>query len=280
MFRDLLVPLIDAPSDAAALRAAVALARSFDARLAALAVVPLYQPPAFEWGAMPSGLYAALQAQTREHGEALAAKTRADLARAEVPVDVRVVETQVVPFSRVAALHARHADLVVMAAPEDDVGRRNAEALFLDLLLDAGRPVLRIPASCDAAAFPPQRVTVAWQPTREAARAVHDALPLLRVAKRVDIVCVDPRIDEHRHGDLPGADIAEHLARHRCRVEVTVLQSHGEPAAEALLRVAASFGSDLVVAGGFGHSRVRERWLGGFTRTLCEQNRVAALFSH
>lgn len=281
MYRDILVALIDAPADADALEAAFALARDGGGRVAALVVVALYLPPAFEWGTIPTELYATLHAQARRQGEELARATRERFGDTDVPFEVRVVETQLMPASRVAALHARYADLAVVAAPADDAGRRTAESFFLDLLLDAGRPVLRVPRGAAVpATLPPRRVVVAWKPTREASRAVHDALPLLRAAESIDIVSVDPVVDEHHHGQQPGADIAAHLARHGCRVTAVTRERRGESAAHVLLRHAASAGADLVVAGGFGHSRLREQWLGGFTRTLCEQATLPVLFAH
>lgn len=277
MFKDLLVPLIDAPGDAAALEAAFALARMHEGHVAALIVVPLYLPPAFEWGAMPGDLYASLHAEARAHAAGLAAATRARTAAIDVPFELRVVETEVVPAARTAALHARHADLAVLAAAPDDAGRRAAQALFLDLLLDAGRPVLHVPGP---AVLPPRRVVVAWQPTREAARALHDALPLLQRAQRVDVLSIDPVVDEHRHGELPGADIGTHLARHGCNVEVIVRPRQEASVGRALLRHVQETGADLVVAGGYSHTRLREQWLGGVTRTLYEESPVPVLFSH
>jgi nucleotide-binding universal stress UspA family protein len=280
MYRDILVALIDDPADAGALEAAFTLARTSGGRVAALVAVPLYLPPAFEWGSIPADVYRRLHDEARAHASEVAAATRACWHDVDVPFEVRVVETHYMPSSGVAALHARYADLAVMAAPADATARRNSEALFLDLLLDSGRPVLRLPATATPSPLPPRRVVVAWKPTREAARAVHDALPLLRRAERVDVVSVDPVVDEHHHGEQPGADIAAHLARHGCRVEAVTRERGGESAGHVLLRHAASAGADLVVAGGFGHSRLREQWLGGFTRTLCEEATLPVLFSH
>src|SRR3546814_4003044 len=70
-------------------------------------------------------------------------------------------------------------------------------------------------------------VVVAWRPSQESSRALHDALPLLRRAAAVQLVMVDPRVGETSHGELPGADIAEHLARHGLRVEVVSLPREG-----------------------------------------------------
>src|SRR3546814_14574015 len=91
---------------------------------------------------------------------------------------------------------------------------------------------------------------------------------------------VDPRVGETSHGELPGADIAEHLARHGLRVEVVSRPREGVTAGVAILRHAREVGAQLVVAGGYGHSRMRQLVFGGVTRHLFEQADVPVLFSH
>lgn len=285
MFKDILVPLIDVYADAIALDAAISLARASGGRVAALIVVPLFVPPAFEFGAIPTEIYAGLHDEARRHGRELADATRARYRELDVPLEIRVVETELLPTARVAALHACYSDLVLVATPlvatpNDDARRDTAESVFLEVLLNSGRPVLRVPESTARASIPPRRIVVAWQPTREASRAVHDALPLLRGAKQIELVTVAPVVGESRHGEVPGADIAAHLARHGCRVDVVRLPRAGESAGDVVLAYAASTKADMIVSGGFGHSRLREQWLGGFTRTICESATIPVLFSH
>ena len=181
--------------------------------------------------------------------------------------------------SRVAALHARHADLAIVASAAGDQSAAVAESIFLDLLTDSGRPVLAVPPQHQARSAP-RHAIVAWQPTRESSRALHDALPLLRTAQTVDVLMIDPIMDDRRHGEQPGADIATHLARHGLTVQVVAAPSMGEPAEIALLRHAVQSGADLVVAGGYSHSRWREAMIGGTTRTLLESAPMPVLFSH
>ena len=91
---------------------------------------------------------------------------------------------------------------------------------------------------------------------------------------------IDPAVGESAHGGEPGADIAAHLARHGLRVEVTVRPSMNFSVAYALLDHARTVGADLLVAGGYGHSRLREAVLGGSTRELLETAHLPVLFSH
>lgn len=275
MIRELLVPISGSGPDRQALATAAELAKRHQAHLAVLVTVPLYVPPGFEWGAFPADLYARMHDAAREHGSRTGAWVRETLAGAGVPGEVRVVETQLLPAARMAALHARHADLAVVACPAQD----GPDDVFLDLLFDSGRPVLVVPDGKPRAAAT-EHVVVAWQPSREAARAVHDALPLLQAARSVDLLVVDPRVDEGRHGAVPGADIAAHLARHGVRVTAVAVPSAGETVAQRILRHTVESGADLLVAGAYSHARLREMVLGGVTRTLLAACPVPVLFSH
>jgi nucleotide-binding universal stress UspA family protein len=128
--------------------------------------------------------------------------------------------------------------------------------------------------------MPPQRIVAAWKPTSEAARAFHDALPFFLGAEMVDILVIDPVIGERGHGEQPGADIAMHLTRHGVRVNVVVAPAGGDSVSGAINRHAAARGADMIVAGGYGHSRFREWALGGATRELLESATLPILFSH
>ena len=279
MIKDILLPITGSRGDAAALEVAVAMAESTGAHLAVLIVVPIVIPVAFEWGAIPGDLYTRLHDESRAHARTVAEGIRKRLQASSAPSEVRVEESQVLGVARMAALHARHADLAIVPSAAGDETAGAAEAIFLDLLTDSGRPVLAVPPQYKARSTP-QHAVVAWQPTRESSRAVHDALPLLKSAQTVDVLMIDPVAAENRHGEQPGADIAAHLARHGLKVQVVAAPSMGEPVEIALLRHAVESGADLVVAGGYSHPRWREALLGGATRTLLESAPMPVLFSH
>jgi nucleotide-binding universal stress UspA family protein len=277
MYKDLLLPLLGTAADEASLALAAELAEAHDAHLAALVTVPLLMPLGFEMGAVPSDIYGHLHDAERARGRQNAQRARERLGAAPISSEVRVVETFMVPASNVAVVHAHHADLVVL--PGGDGTDAQAAALFVDLLTGAGRPVLAVPPKYVPRASR-RYAAVAWQPTREAARAVHDALPLLRGAEQIDVLVVDPRVDATHHGEMPGADIAAHLARHGLAVNVVAVPSLGETAAAAILRFVLESGAQLLVAGGYSHSRLREQIMGGVTRSLFAQAPVPVLFSH
>ena len=119
----------------------------------------------------------------------------------------------------------------------------------------------------------------AWDGSAPAARALGDALPLLRRAERVALAVVDPERLGGRVGEQPGADMAAHLARHGVRVEVQAVPSGGLATADVLLDLAADTGADLLVMGGYGHSRLRELAFGGTTRDVLGRMTVPVLLA-
>jgi nucleotide-binding universal stress UspA family protein len=276
--KDVLVPAVLGTVSEDAVRVACAIAGVHQAHVAGLVSIGVPTLMATPWGDTPAGVYDSLLAAANESAAALAARFRALFALQPVASEVRVADAYWLSPPEIAALHARYADLVVVGRTAEGAPELEA-ALFADLLFGAGRPVLLVPARApwqDA----PARVVIAWQPTREASRALHDALPFLRAAAAGDLLVVEPRVGARRHGELPGADIATHLARHGIAVSVVAQPLQGDSVGAAILRHVEQSGAQLLVAGGYGHARLREQVFGGVTRTLFEQAAVPVLFSH
>lgn len=177
------------------------------------------------------------------------------------------------------SIHARYSDLVVIGqSPPDEFLPRLRSDFPEFVLLNSSRPVLVLPHS-GAVRDIGRNVTVAWNGSAEALRAITTAIPLLKRAARVDLVVFDGNADADAHGDTPGADMALYLARHDINVSVTTADSGGDDGA-ALLTFAAERGSDLIVMGAYGHSRFREFLLGGMTRTALLSSPVALWMAH
>jgi nucleotide-binding universal stress UspA family protein len=179
-----------------------------------------------------------------------------------------------------AALHARYADLAIVGQLDPD--RVEGNLLWPrpeQVTLASGRPVLVVPY---AGRFDTvgKRVLIGWNASREAARAVNDAMPLLAAAELVTVLTIDPREGPSEHGELPGADISLHLARHGVKAQIERTVSTGLGIGEVLLSRAADLGADLLVTGAYGHSRARELLLGGATRTLLQSMTLPVLISH
>jgi nucleotide-binding universal stress UspA family protein len=145
--------------------------------------------------------------------------------------------------------------------------------------MGAGRPVLIVPYVGTFKTLG-QRVLVAWNASREATRAVNDALPLLERASSVRVLSVNPRRGIAGHGPIAGADMSLHLARHGVRVEAAAVNTDDVRVDDMLLSQAADAGADLIVMGAYGHSRLGEYVLGGATRHLLRQITVPVFMSH
>lgn len=177
----------------------------------------------------------------------------------------------------VARLTLTH-DLVVIA---DDL--RSTELLFRSAVQVA---LFRSPAAVvlngltRKAALTPSRVLIAWNSGLPAARAIHAALPILKAANDVVVAIIDPVMTTHRDGENPGTDIARWLSHHGCKVSVQQAPSGGEHVSRALQKIAKEIGADLIVLGGYDHSRLHEIIFGGTTRSMVEQTEYPVLLAH
>jgi nucleotide-binding universal stress UspA family protein len=179
-----------------------------------------------------------------------------------------------------AGMHGRYADLIVIGqldAYDSQAGLLRARPEEVTML--AGRPVLVVPFTGHFERIG-ARVLVGWDASREAARAVRDAMPLLARAEAVTVLTIDAEQSPFGHGEIPGGDIALYLARHGVKAEVERTVSAGIGIGNTLLSRAADYGADLLVMGAYGHSRVRELLLGGATRTVLTSMTLPVLMSH
>jgi nucleotide-binding universal stress UspA family protein len=280
MIKDILIPYVNLNSERAPTAAAMALAEAFDAHVAMLVTVDVPTPMPSDWGAMAYDVYARLHEEALKRARERVEALRGRFAHAAVPLEVRMTEAISLFPQNTAAMQARYADLTVLPTmPRDGVDNMYVHDHFHDILRHSGRPLLVVPEG-STAALPPKRVVIAWKPTREASRAVADAMPLLHKAAAIDVLVIDPKVGEATHGGEPGADIAAHLARHGLKVEVVNRPSMNFSVAYAVLDHARTVGADLIVAGGYGHSRLREAALGGTTRELLQTTHLPVLFSH
>src|ERR1043166_600712 len=171
---------------------------------------------------------------------------------------------------------ARRFDLSVIGQPEPN--KVAPEDLIIEAaLFDSGRPVMVVPY-VHRAPFKLGRVLVAWDGSRTAARALGDALPIVTRATVLDVVVVTP--EPVKSDEIPGADVAEMLARHGVAVEGEQIGAAGPSVADPLLNHAAGGAADLIVMGGYGRSRLREFVLGGTTRAMLTSMTTPVLMSH
>jgi nucleotide-binding universal stress UspA family protein len=282
--RDLVVLLDGSIRDETKLAAAVDLARRNDAHLTGLCPLELLLPAdmSFALGGYPD-LWALpefakqIESQAKAKAAVVEASFR-ELIRREAITGEWVLETG--PLIQAVTRRALAADLVVVgqADPENPLPPI-ARSLVEDVLMTAGRPLLIIPYAGQFATIGTNTL-VGWTPTRESARALHDALLILATGAKVLVLTVESTRGAEAE-PLPTADIAEHLSRHALDVSAArTVVSDGLSPADALLDYASDIQADLLVVGGYGHSRTREMIMGGVTRDLLHHMTVPVLMSH
>ena len=178
---------------------------------------------------------------------------------------------------------ARGADLVIVSQSDPQWSVSPLLDCSADLVLGSGRPVIVVPNDWTCVA-PPKSVIIAWNQSREAARAMFDALPVLRNAAVVELLQVDE--DGTTSGRSPEEDalpltaVVEALAAHGVKPRVATVKERGEDIGAIICRHATNQTADLIVMGCYGHARLREMVFGGATRYLLRHMAVPVLFSH
>lgn len=188
------------------------------------------------------------------------------------------VESELLEFSAgriVTGVRGRHADITVVGRPRGEFD----QALVEGPLFESGRPVLIVPPSWKPREIG-RSVLVCWKPTREAARALGDADDFLTNADRVTVVTIDAKPSEDGYGPRPGVDITAHLARRGVKVELANLDSLGRSSVRTIHEQALAVDADLIVMGGYGHSRMSEFIFGGMTRDMLRDTQVPVLMAH
>lgn len=278
-FKNLLVHVDKTESCAGRIAAALKLAEAHDAHLTGLALTAEFSMPTYIGSQMPVAVLEMQREQAMNQAEEAAKQFDKALAKSGAKGESRIVSCLDIDVAAIIALHGRHTDLVVVGQAEPDKTSARGRHLAEEVTLSVGRPTLVVPY-IGAGKSLGRRVLVAWDAGREAARAINDALPILQLADNVTILSINPRPGYDLHGEEPGADIALQLARHDVSVDVQRTQVKDIDIGEALLSRLADDGSDLLVMGAYGHTRLREFVLGGMTRTLLAEMTVPVLMSH
>lgn len=275
--KDLLVHVDDSEGNAGRVDAAVRLAAAHDAHLTGLYVgsdanaMPMYTDAHIPGEVLEEQRQATIERAGKAKTVFEEAASRAGLSH-----EWRFVEGE---LTRTLSLHARYVDLLIIGQANRNDYQSLSQGVVEQVLLDVGRPVLLIPY-IGAPETLGERVLVAWNASREAMRAIHDAMALLERARAVSVLSINPPRGSAGDGDVPGGDISLHLARHGVRAEAVHIESGDMAVGELLLSRAVDLETDLIVMGAYGHSRYRELVLGGATRELLESMTVPVLMSH
>jgi nucleotide-binding universal stress UspA family protein len=268
------------PDPTAAVRYALDLAGRTQAHLLARIGVP---PLVFPTLALtPYALASQMQmieerenVERKEQCERMAKMIRLEAERLGAIASSEVISAAYDPLSPHLIRMARVSDVCIALASQATAPLQRD--MLIDMLFDSGAPLLIVPPNWDRVS-PIRNAVVAWDGSACAARAVRDALPLLAEAESVEVVSVLGEKD--LAPEVSGADIASHVARHCLGVSVNVLPALADGVAATLSAHAASSKSDLLVMGGYGHSRLQEFVLGGVTRDTLARTEIPTLLSH
>jgi len=275
MIKDIVVNLALGARDPAG-DFAISVADTFGSHV--LGVAFAYEPiiPGTVMGGIPAEFIEAQRTESDKKARAAIARFEQAAKRAGISSETRIVSTSISGAADQLGRLGRRFDLVVVGQPERERSVPD-EVVNEGVLFESGRPVIFVPF-IQKAGLKLDRVMVCWDGSRAAARAIADALPFLHKATQVEIVMVSgvkPKNDE-----IAGVDLGQHLARHGLKVEVKRITSPEIDVASTILSYAADSAADMLVMGGYGHSRLREFVLGGVTRGLFESMTVPALMSH
>jgi nucleotide-binding universal stress UspA family protein len=276
MIKDIVVSLSVPPARDVAGKFAVSVAAALGAHVTGIAF--LYDPfPAFTTiGRLPEDVLEQLRTDAEAATKESVASFEQAAGLAGVPFTSRIVETGFIGAANFFGSVARTYDLAIVRQAEPD--RASPEELILEAaLFDSGRPALVVPYITQRG-LELDRVMVCWDGGRAAARAVGDAIPLLERAKSVEILIIEG--EPRKEDSIPGAEVARFLARHDLNVKIRQLPRGELDVADAILSQAADGSADLLVMGGYGHSRLREFILGGVTRDILNTMTIPVLMSH
>jgi nucleotide-binding universal stress UspA family protein len=255
---------------------AISVADAFGAHLLAVAFV--YDPviPGSVMGGIPPEFIESQRAESDKTASAAIARFEQAAKRVGISYETTKISASIAGAADQLGRLARRFDLAIVGqADRDQAGP--AEVVDEAVLFDSGRPVIFVPF-IQRAPFKAENVMICWDGSRAATRAIADSLPLLAKAKQVEVVIISN--GKPRDGEVPGADLGQHLARHGLKVAVKRITSPEIDISSTILSYAADSSADFLVMGGYGHSRLREFVLGGVTRGLLEAMTVPVLMSH
>jgi nucleotide-binding universal stress UspA family protein len=278
-FKTILVHLHDPERSQRLLSAAIPVARQAGAHVIGLSVLPpFYVIPAFD--ATGAGVLAGEHRDAYAKDMARLKSSFEEVTRGQTfAAEWREADAGTGNATDVILTHGRSVDLVVASQRNPDWPGSEQLEDPVRLAIELGRPLLLVP-NRGPIHLPPRRVTVAWNGRREAARAVFDALPFLVGASDVNVLWINPEHEVEKSGDLPGDDICTTLARHGVRCEASRSSAAATDVGSEILRQASAYGSDLIVMGCYGHSRIREFVLGGASRDVMTGTEIPVLLSH
>ena len=226
-------------------------------------------------GAAVAAVFEIEQRRAAERAQAALAVFETEARNAGITYNLQALTS--IPFEAAESISAsaRLHDLTVVLQPERDSDTFD-NTIPVEILFQSGGPVLFIPHA-HKGPVEPQRIGIAWDGSRLAARAVRDAAPFLARAQAITIISVN---ENDAPANASAAVLAAHLARHGLAAHIERVSADRADIQPTILSIASDTGVNLIVMGAYGHSRLRERILGGVTRAMLDSMTVPTLMSH
>lgn len=277
-FKTISTVITDPRNERGLLRTALSLAEDLTAHLDiyCLAVDPTQYEP------LPAGtatiLLEASATETREHAREIVDWAEEQLPAGMFKIGVEPVILPQMGLDSGLGRMLRYSDLMICRRPYGKSGGPLLVQVLEAALFQRSVPVLVVPPQMDSLPAP-RKIMIAWDDSDGALAAIRQAMPFLTTAEQVNVVMVDPPRTAPDRSD-PGGGIAQKLARHGVHTEVSILSRTQSRISDCLLRHAREQGMQMVVMGGYGHSRLREALLGGPTRNMLEDAEIPILMAH
>ena len=214
--------------------------------------------------------------QSEETANKLCEKFNKKAAELEIPSEWKAINGVDV---RYIIDNARYADIVIAPQGYSKYGEDNTQKIDDYLSIHLGRPLLITP-DLEKVFSLPKNVVIAWNESHEAARAVHDALPLLLYAENIHIISVTSSTNEEKESIIHDNDLRIHLSHHGLDAKVASLDPSTKGTGKTILEGALKHNADLIVMGAYGHTRIKEIILGGATKYLLKNTTIPLFLSH
>jgi nucleotide-binding universal stress UspA family protein len=275
MIKDIIVNLDLGARDCAG-DFALSVAETFDAHVLGVAVA--YDPiiSGSIMGGIPTQFIDSWRAESEKKTHVAIGRFEQAAKRAGISAEGVALSTDISSAASQLGAMARRFDLAVVGQPEPEKSIAE-EGVGEAVLFESGRPVIMVPY-IQQQGLKLDRVMVCWDGGRAASRAIADSMPFLAKAKQIEVVLVAG--NPAKSDEISGADLGQHLARHGLKINVKRLVAPDIDVTSAMLSYAADSSADMIVMGGYGHSRLREFVLGGVTRGILATMTVPTLMSH
>ena len=258
------------------LNAAIQLALQHEARLSGIYVIPDFPEPTYYEAQISLDIVAEIDREALETAKFTQRKYVNIASKAGFSLTIDIQKGNSIS---ILDEYARFTDLLILGQNNPDDSQIMSAVLADNLVLESGAPCLIIPHT-SSREFAARRILVAWNASREAARTLKDAMPILSIADYVEVLLIDPPQHEADKDGIHGKSIASFLHQHGIKAEIKVKAGDKAKPGDSIITRASEIDADIIVMGAYGHTRLREIILGGVTRKLLRQMTVPVFMSH